>query len=109
MVVAPNGDVFVSVQGSGAVSAGVWILRDENGDGKADRQVHFASGFSSSEVALFDGNLYTGNDERDSSLPVPERRPSLPRAKPDTVAEDLPRRRPPGQDVRDRPRRAICT
>ncbi len=63
MVVAPNGDLIVSMQqrggSGGAATGGVWILRDDNGDGKADRQVHFASGFSSSEVALFDGYLYT--------------------------------------------------
>src|SRR5262249_26773346 len=57
MVVAPNGDLIVSAQqrggAGGAGTGGVWIFRDDNGDGKADRQVHFAGGFTSSEVALF--------------------------------------------------------
>ena len=89
MVVAPNGDVIVSVQGRGG-STGVWILRDENGDGKADRQVHFASGFSSSEVALFDGNLYTETTSEILRFPFPNGT-FAPAGKPDTVAEDLPK------------------
>jgi glucose/arabinose dehydrogenase len=89
MVVAPNGDLIVSVQGRGG-STGVWILRDENGDGKADRQVHFASGFSSSEVALFDGNIYTETTSEILRFPFPNDT-LAPAGKPDTVAEDLPK------------------
>jgi glucose/arabinose dehydrogenase len=55
--VAPNGDVFVSVQGR--TGAGVVSLRDTNHDGKADTKEQFASGFTSSAVALFGGYLYT--------------------------------------------------
>jgi glucose/arabinose dehydrogenase len=88
MVVAPNGDVIVSAQGRGG-STGVWILRDDNGDGKVDRQVHFASGFSSSEVALFDGYLYTETTTSILRFPFPSGT-FAPAGKPDTVAEDLP-------------------
>jgi glucose/arabinose dehydrogenase len=56
MVVAPNGDLIVSMQGRGA---GIVILRDTKKSGHADLQRQFASGFTSSEVALFDGHLYT--------------------------------------------------
>src|SRR4051794_20035112 len=49
LIVAPNGDVFVSSQGRG--TGGVIALRDG-----AARP--FATGFSSSDVALFDGYLY---------------------------------------------------
>src|SRR5215467_4358649 len=56
MVVAPNGDLIVSMQGRGA---GIVILRDTNKSGRAELQRQFASGFTSSEVALFDGHLYT--------------------------------------------------
>jgi glucose/arabinose dehydrogenase len=87
MVVAPNGDLVVSVQGRG--TGGVWILRDDNGDGKADRQVHFASGFTSSEVALFDGNLYTETSTAILRYPFPNGT-FAPAGKPDTIAEDLP-------------------
>ena len=56
LTVAPNGDVFVSSQGRG--SGGVVALRPTAG-GSADTPKQFASGFTSSEVALFDGYLYT--------------------------------------------------
>jgi len=56
MAFAPNGDLIVSMQGR---SAGTVILRDPNKSGHAEVQRQFASGFSSSEVALFDGHLYT--------------------------------------------------
>ncbi len=92
MVVAPNGDLIVSAQhrgGSAPPHRGVWILRDDNDDGKADRQVHFASGFSSSEVALFDGYLYTETTSAIFRFPFPNDT-FAPAGKPDTVAEDLP-------------------
>ena len=63
LVVATNGDVFVALRGRGGQSGtpgGVVALRDENGDGRSDRQARFGS-FSASEVALFDGHLYTEN------------------------------------------------
>ena len=88
MVIAPNGDVIVSAQGRGGVG-GVWILRDENGDGKADKAVHFARGFIASEVALFDGYLYTETTTSILRFPFPNGT-FAPADKPDTVAEDLP-------------------
>jgi glucose/arabinose dehydrogenase len=56
LVVAPNGDVFVSAQGR---SGGVIALRDADHSGTAETREKFASGFTTSEVALFDGYLYT--------------------------------------------------
>src|SRR5579871_6976797 len=45
--VAPNGDVYVSAQQSGrGGGGGLWMLRDENGSGRATRRVHLASGFN---------------------------------------------------------------
>jgi glucose/arabinose dehydrogenase len=55
LLVAPNGDVFVALQ-----SGGVMSLRDQNGDGVADERHKFGEGHAS-EVALFDGYLYTEN------------------------------------------------
>jgi glucose/arabinose dehydrogenase len=93
MVAVPNGDLIVSTQqrggSGGAATGGVWILRDDDGDGKADRQVHFASGFSSSEVALFDGYLYTETTTAILRFPFANGT-FAPAGKPDTVAEDLP-------------------
>jgi glucose/arabinose dehydrogenase len=54
LVVAPNGDVFVSTQGRGG---GVVALRPTESGVPESKQ--FATGFTSSEVALFDGYLYT--------------------------------------------------
>src|SRR5436305_8014104 len=56
LTVAPNGDVFVSTQGRGG--GGVVALRDADKNGEAEVRQMFASGFSSSHVALFDGYLY---------------------------------------------------
>ncbi|HEV8448074.1 MAG TPA: PQQ-dependent sugar dehydrogenase [Gemmatimonadaceae bacterium] len=89
MVVAPNGDVIVSAQGRGGVG-GVWILRDENGDGKADKAVHFARGFTSSEVALFDGHLYTETSTEILRYPFPTGTFAA-AGNADTVAEELPK------------------
>ena len=55
MAVAPNGDVFVSLQGR---AGGVVALRDTKRAGHADTRERFATGFTSSEVRLFDGHLY---------------------------------------------------
>ena len=55
ITVAPNGDVFVALQGGGVIA-----LRDRNGDGVADERNKFGD-FHASEVALFDGYLYTEN------------------------------------------------
>jgi glucose/arabinose dehydrogenase len=65
--VASNGDVFVSLSGQrgrgGAPSTpgGVIVLRDANGDGRAEINRDVARGFSTSEVAIFDNHLYTEN------------------------------------------------
>ncbi len=54
LVIAPNGDIFVSKQGPGG---GVVVLREQEGQTSAPQV--FASGFTSSSVSLFDGYLYT--------------------------------------------------
>ena len=89
MWIAPNGDVFVAAQGRGG-SGGIWALRDANGDGKADERVHFASGFNSSEVAMFDGHLYAENIT--GVLRFPYKAGSIEAAaSTDTVVKDLPK------------------
>src|SRR6185437_15694316 len=88
MWVAPNGDVYVSQQGRGN-NGGITILRDTNGDGHADKRVKFASGFSSSEVAMFDGHIYAEN--RAGVLRFPYKAGSLDSAASrETVVEGLP-------------------
>lgn len=55
LAVAPNGDVFVALSGGG-----IMALRDRNGDGVAEERNKFGDAHAS-EVALFDGYLYTEN------------------------------------------------
>lgn len=60
MAVAPNGDVFLAQPRSGNVT----VLRDSNGDGKADLKQVFASGFAHPHgLAFHDGALYVGDTQ----------------------------------------------
>ena len=56
MAVAPNGDLYVALQGSGE-KGGVVALRDTNGDGKFEVKEHFGAE-SVTGVALHNGYLY---------------------------------------------------
>ena len=91
LVVAANGDVFVALRGRGGQSGtpgGIVALRDENGDGRSDRQARFGS-FSASEVALFDGHLYTENTQAVLRYRLPSGALE-PSSAPDTVVGGLP-------------------
>jgi glucose/arabinose dehydrogenase len=55
VVVAPNGDVFVTLQGG---SATVVALRDANHDGRADSTEKIGSGGGGTGIGLFGGYLY---------------------------------------------------
>src|SRR5215510_188848 len=55
LVVAPNGDVFVSIQGGGrAGGGGIVSLRDTDGDGKLDTRQKFGEG-SATGIGLRNG------------------------------------------------------
>ncbi|MEP6622138.1 MAG: PQQ-dependent sugar dehydrogenase, partial [bacterium] len=54
MIAMPNGDLIVSSMG-----VGVMVLRDRDGDGKADTVSSWALAIHSSEVALHNGYLYS--------------------------------------------------
>jgi glucose/arabinose dehydrogenase len=56
LVVAPNGDAFVALQGNGEMG-GVAALRDTHGDGKFDAREHFGQG-SLTGIALRNGYIY---------------------------------------------------
>jgi glucose/arabinose dehydrogenase len=57
MAVAPNGDVFLAEPKAGKIT----VLRDGNGDGKADARFTFATGFNYPHgLAFHDGYLYVG-------------------------------------------------
>lgn len=60
LVVAPNGDVYVALQGRGGRTpqpGGAVALRDANGDGKYEIKTPFGTG-STTGIALHDGYLY---------------------------------------------------
>src|SRR5216117_3724078 len=58
LVVAPNGDVFVSLEtGRGGTGGGVVALRDADGDGKLETKEPFGQG-SATGIGLRNGYLY---------------------------------------------------
>jgi glucose/arabinose dehydrogenase len=92
LVVAPNGDVFVSLLGTGqgetARPGGFVALRDTTGDARADVQERFGDS-PSSELALHGGYLYVGapTSVLRYALAPGALRPS---GSPDTIVADLP-------------------
>jgi glucose/arabinose dehydrogenase len=60
IAIAPNGDLIVAMRATRNDSGGVVVLRDENGDGRADRRATFGR-FNATEVRLVGNNLYTEN------------------------------------------------
>lgn len=58
LTTAPNGDVFLAEQGPGLIT----LLRDSDGDGKADLITTFAKGFSQPYgIAMHDGAVYVAD------------------------------------------------
>ncbi len=101
LVVAPNGDVFVGVNGGPNSAGGVMALRDADHDGHAEVHENILTGFSSSHVGLFDGYLYTearpaGGGRGAPPVPAAILRYRLPagelrpKGEPDTVVRGLP-------------------
>jgi len=66
MTVAPNGDVFLAETGPGKVM----LLRDADGDGKAETVTTFAEGFNRPHgLAIHEGYLYIGDTRAIWRLP----------------------------------------
>ena len=94
IVVAPNGDVFVNTQPSGArgavpaISGAVVSLRDTDHDGKADMQQRFGVG-GGTGIALSGNYLFAtaGNSIVRYRLPSGSLNPT---GKPDTIVTGLP-------------------
>lgn len=59
IAVAPNGDVYIALQGDGDMG-GVVALRDANGDGKFEMKEHFGSG-SLTGIGIRSGYLYVAS------------------------------------------------
>ena len=69
MTLAPNGDVFLAEPAAGKVA----LLRDTNGDGKADKISTFATGFDHPHgLAFRDGALYVGDLDAVWKVPYTE-------------------------------------
>jgi glucose/arabinose dehydrogenase len=93
MAVAPNGDVIVGLRGTrsrtgGSVPGGVVILRDADGDGRAESRNKFGE-FAATEVRLVGTSLYTesGGAILRYTLPAGAMAPS---GSPDTIVSGLP-------------------
>jgi glucose/arabinose dehydrogenase len=95
-VVAPNGDVFVRMEGPRSTSQmprgrrapGVVALRDTNGDGRADVMRRFGDDFGTG-IALRDTLLYVSTSEAVMRYVLP-RGALVPTRGPDTIVTDIP-------------------
>ena len=92
MVVASNGDVIVAIRESRRdsvrVPGGVVVLRDLDGDGRADRRSRFGD-FTSSEVQLLGNSLYA--EMGGAILRYPWKAGAMePLGTPDTIVSGLP-------------------
>jgi len=87
LVVAPNGDVYVALQGDGEMG-GVEALRDANGDGKFEVKEHFGSG-SLTGIGLRNGYLYVAgfNTVQRYKMTPGQLKPS---SAPETIVTGLP-------------------
>jgi glucose/arabinose dehydrogenase len=99
LAVAENGDVYVSFQGrrdapTPQERGGVVILRDTNGDGRADVR-SFVGDESGTGVALHGGSLYFATNTAVLRYRISN---GAPVASPDTIVEGLPDR--PGEPTK---------
>ena len=95
MAVAPNGDVIVALRSrmvnNQPDTGGIVILRDADGDGRAERRNRFGK-FNATEVRLLGNNLYTENT---TSILRYRLAPGAmsPTGAPDTIVTDMPAQR----------------
>jgi glucose/arabinose dehydrogenase len=87
LVVAPNGDVYVALQGDGDMG-GVEALRDANGDGKFEVKEHFGTG-SITGIGLRNGYIYVAgfNTVQRYKMTPGQLKPS---GAPETIVTGLP-------------------
>src|SRR4051794_39052937 len=92
IMVAPNGDVFVSTQtGRGGSGGGIVALRDGDGDGKLETKEQFGSG-SATGIGWRNGYIYYATPTQivRYKLPAGQMKPT---GEPEIIASDLPERR----------------
>lgn len=84
MAIAPNGDVFVTEPRAGRIT----VLRDADGDGKAEKTSTYASGFDRVHgIAFHAGALYVADVNAVWKLPYTDGELST-RAKPERITKD---------------------
>lgn len=86
LTVAPNGDLYVKTR-----EAGIYGLRDTDGDGKADVVQEFGSG-GGTGIALRGGWLYTSTDSHVFRYKLTPGE-LVPAGEPERIVRDLPNRR----------------
>ena len=88
LVVAPNGDVFVALRNSRSTPGGVMVLRDTDGDGRADQRERWGEN-GGTGIMLHEGWVYFAPD--DAVLRYPLVAGSMrPAGQPDTIVMGMP-------------------
>lgn len=91
--VASNGDIFVALRNStgpdrSRVQGGVVVLRDQDGDGRADEEHRWGEN-GGNEILLDGGFAYFATDDAVLRYPLPEGS-AVPSGPPDTLVSQLP-------------------
>jgi glucose/arabinose dehydrogenase len=93
LAVAPNGDIFVALRnsfgpGRTPLPGGVAVLRDTDGDGRADDERRWGEN-GGNEILLADGYVYFATDDAVLRYPLPAGS-TVPSGPPDTLVKGLP-------------------
>jgi glucose/arabinose dehydrogenase len=91
MAVTPSGDVFVAINSprNNNPTFGIVGLRDNDGDGRADKQSRFSPDLGGSGIAWDEGSLYFGANDRILRFTLPPGR-LAPVGEPEVVVSGLP-------------------
>ena len=88
IAVADNGDVFVALDDTDSGKGGVAVLRDTDGDGKADKTERWGVA-GGNDVLLADGWVYHAPDDRVLRYPL-QAGQMTPSGPPETIVSGLP-------------------
>jgi glucose/arabinose dehydrogenase len=91
VAVRDNGDVYVALRVPTQAS-GIAALRDEDGDGAADRIEYFGD-HAGTGIAIHQDFLYASSDEAIYRYPLPAGEALVPESGPETVVEGFPEQR----------------
>jgi glucose/arabinose dehydrogenase len=91
VAVRDNGDVYVALRQPNQ-GGGVAALRDQDGDGAADRVEYFGD-HAGTGIAIRGGFLYASSDRAIVRYPLPEGDELVPQSAPEAVVEGFPEQR----------------